>query len=200
MKRVIQYLFKGLTILLPLIVTLALVYWLLVTIEAWLRPFWEAILGAEYYIPGLALASFMLIAILIGFSTRWRVINYLWALPGRIMERMPVLRSLYSTINDAFDLMSGKSFAEESVVMVTLPGAEVKLIGIVTKKPGLGDDRLSSLLAEDHLAVFLPMAYNVGGYMVIVPRSCVEPLAMSPAEAMQLTMSGGLSKSQQPTG
>src|SRR5690606_40034905 len=90
MKRVIQYLLKGLTILLPLIVTLALVHWFLVTIETWLRPFWEAILGNRYYLPGLAIVSFMGIAMLIGFSTRWRFVNYLWALPGRIMERMPV--------------------------------------------------------------------------------------------------------------
>lgn len=198
MKRVIQYLLKGLTILLPLIVTLALVHWFLVTIETWLRPFWEAILGNRYYLPGLAIVSFMGIAMLIGFSTRWRFVNYLWALPGRIMERMPVLRSLYGTINDVFDLMSGKSFADESVVMVTLPGAEVKLIGIVTKKPGINNDRLSSLLSDNHLAVFLPMAYNVGGYMVIVPRNCVEPLDMSPADAMQLTMSGGLGKNHHP--
>jgi len=196
MKRVIQYLLKGLTILLPIVVTIALAHWLLVTIETWLRPIWETILGDKYYFPGLAFLSFLVIAVIVGFSARWKFINKLWQLPGNIMEKMPLLRSLYGTITDVFDLMSGKSFSDESVVRVTLPGADVKLIGIVTKKPGQKDDRLSALLDDDHIAVFLPMSYNVGGYMIIVPRSSVETLDMSPADAMQLTISGGLGKNR----
>ncbi|MBR9907446.1 MAG: DUF502 domain-containing protein [Gammaproteobacteria bacterium] len=196
MKRVIQYLLKGLTILLPIVVTIALVHWFLVTIETWLRPMWEAILGDKYYFPGLAFLSFMIVAVIVGFSARWRFVNKLWQLPGNIMEKMPLLRSLYGTITDVFDLMSGKSFSDESVVRVTLPGADVKLIGIVTKKPGQKDDRLSELLDDDHIAVFLPMSYNVGGYMIIVPRSSVETLDMSPADAMQMTISGGLGKNR----
>ncbi|RZQ55892.1 DUF502 domain-containing protein [Pseudidiomarina tainanensis] len=197
MKRGIQYLLKGLTILLPLVVTIALVHWFLVTIESWLRPIWESILGTKYYFPGLAFLSFLVLAIIIGFSARWRFINKLWELPGNIMQRMPVLRSLYGTITDVFDLMSGKSFSDESVVLVTLPGVDVKLIGIVTKKPGQKEDRLSAMLDENHIAVFLPMSYNVGGYMIIVPRDSVEALDMSPADAMQLTISGGLGKNRQ---
>lgn len=198
MKRAIQYLLRGLTILLPLVITLAVVVWLLSTIETWLSPLWIALLGERYYIPGLAFVSFLLIAILVGFSARWAFLHAMWNLPGKFMARLPLLRTLYNTITDVFDLMSGKNFTDESVVMVTLPGSDVKLIGIVTKRGGDPEDRLSSLLDDDHLAVFLPMAYNVGGYMIIVPRSAVEPLDMRPAEAMQLTISGGLGKNRSP--
>ncbi|RWU09525.1 DUF502 domain-containing protein [Pseudidiomarina gelatinasegens] len=196
MKRVIHYLLKGLTILLPLVMTIALVHWFLVTIETWLRPIWESILGTQYYFPGLAFFSFVVIALIVGYSARWRFVNKIWQLPGSIMEKMPLLRSLYGTINDVFDLMSGKSFSDESVVLVTLPGADVKLIGIVTKRSGEKNDRLSAMLDDDHIAVFLPMSYNVGGYMMIVPRTSVETLDMSPADAMQLTISGGLGKNR----
>ena len=194
MKKAIQYLLKGLAILLPIIVTIALAQWLLVTIETWLRPIWIALLSEDYYFPGLAFISFILLAVLIGFSTRWGFMNSLWALPGKLMDKMPLLNSLYGTVNDVFEMMSGKNFAEESVVMVTMPGGELKLIGIVTKKSGIGGDKLSEALDDDHVAVFLPMSYNVGGYMVMVPRSCIEPLDMSPADALQLTISGGLGK------
>lgn len=196
MKRVIHYLLKGLTILLPLVMTVALVHWFLVTIETWLRPIWESILGTNYYFPGLAFLSFLVMALIVGYSARWRFVNKMWQLPGSIMEKMPLLRSLYGTINDVFDLMSGKSFSDESVVLVTLPGADVKLIGIVTKRSGEENDRLSAMLDDDHIAVFLPMSYNVGGYMMIVPRTSVETLEMSPADAMQLTISGGLGKNR----
>lgn len=194
MKRIIQYLFKGLAILLPIVVTFALLQWLLVTIETWLKPIWTTLLGESSYFPGLAFISFLAIALLIGFSSRWRFIDWLWQFPGRLMARLPLLRSLYGTINDVFEMMSGKNFAEESVVLVTLPGSNLRLIGIITKKSGVKGDRLSELMKEDQVAVFLPMSYNVGGYMVIVPGDCVESLTMKPADALQLTISGGLGK------
>tara|TARA_R100001440_G_scaffold16988_7_gene28838 strand:- start:4457 stop:5062 length:606 start_codon:yes stop_codon:yes gene_type:complete len=194
MKRTLQYLFKGLAILLPIVVTFALLQWLLVTIETWLKPIWTTLLGESSYFPGLAFISFLAIALLIGFSSRWNFIDSLWQLPGKLMNRLPLLRSLYGTINDVFEMMSGKNFAEESVVLVTLPGSNLRLIGIVTKKSGIKGDRLSELMNEDQVAVFLPMSYNVGGYMVIVPGDCVESLTMKPADALQLTISGGLGK------
>ncbi|WP_417439701.1 DUF502 domain-containing protein [Idiomarina abyssalis] len=194
MKRTLQYLFKGLAILLPIVVTFALLQWLLVTIETWLKPIWTTLLGESSYFPGLAFISFLAIALLIGFSSRWNFIDSLWQLPGKLMNRLPLLRSLYGTINDVFEMMSGKNFAEESVVLVTLPGSNLRLIGIVTKKSGIKGDRLSELMKEDQVAMFLPMSYNVGGYMVIVPGDCVESLTMKPADALQLTISGGLGK------
>jgi len=196
MKTAIQYLLKGLAILLPLVVTIALAHWLLVTIETWLSPIWKALLGDKYYLPGLAFVSFLVLAAAVGFSSQWTALNKLWQLPGNIMERMPLLRSIYGTINDVFDLMSGKSFSDESVVLVHLPGGDIRLIGIVTKKSGIRGDRLSETLDDDHIAVFLPMSYNVGGYMIMVPRSAVTPLDMSAADAMQLTISGGLGKNR----
>lgn len=195
MKKAIQYLLKGLAVLLPIIVTIAVVRWLLVTIETWLRPIWIAVLGETYYFPGLAFISFLGIALLIGFSTRWALLNNLWELPGKLMNKMPLLNTVYGTINDVIEMMSGKNFADESVVLVTLPGGDLRLIGIVTKKSG-DDDRLAQFLEDDHVAVFLPMSYNVGGYMVMVPRSCVEAIDMSPADALQLTISAGLGKKQ----
>ncbi|EKE84732.1 hypothetical protein A10D4_03940 [Idiomarina xiamenensis 10-D-4] len=191
-----QWLLKGLAILLPIVITIALVRWLLVTVETGLSPIWVALVGEQYYFPGLAFLSFLLIAVVIGFSSRWLWINSLWQMPGKFMNKMPLLRSLYGTINDVFDMMSGKNFADESVVLVSLPNSQLQLIGIVTKTPGQDDDKLSRNLNDDQVAVFLPMSYNVGGYMVMVPRDCITSLDMTPAEALQLTLSGGLSKTQ----
>jgi len=199
MKTTLQYLFKGLAILLPIVVTFALLQWLLVTIENWLKPIWITLVGEPSYFPGLAFISFLGVALLIGFSSRWNFIDSLWQIPGKLINRLPLLRSLYGTINDVFEMMSGKNFAEESVVLVTLPGSNIRLIGIITKKSGIKGDRLSELMKEDQVAVFLPMSYNVGGYMVIVPGDCVESLTMKPADALQLTISGGLGKNQSDT-
>lgn len=196
MKPIIQSFLKGLAILLPIIVTVFLVQWLLVTIEDWLSPIWKALLGETYYFPGLAFISFVVLAVVIGFSTRWRFMNWLWQLPGVMMNKLPLLRSLYGTVNDVFEMMSGKDFADESVVLVTLPNSDIRLIGIITKKSGDNGDRLSKMLGADQVAVFLPMSYNVGGYMIMVPKDCVQSIDMKPADALQMTISAGLGKNR----
>ena len=200
MKRIFQFLLKGLAILLPIIVTIMLARWLLVTVETWLSPIWKALLGESYYFPGLAFASFLLLAVLIGFTSQWSFLQSIWQLPGKLMNKLPLLRNLYGTINDVFDMMQGKDFADESVVLVTMPGSKMQLIGIVTKRSDKkakdNNDKLVNIMPDDHVAVFLPMAYNVGGYMIMVPKDCVQSIDMKPADALQLTISAGLGKSQ----
>lgn len=176
-----------------------LIHWLLLTIETALSPIWKAMLGEDYYFQGLAFISFLLLAVLIGFTSRWSLLEAIWQLPGRIMNKMPLLRNLYGTINDLFDMMQGKDFADESVVLVTMPGSQMKLIGIVTKRSDSdsnGKDKLSRVLPDDHVSVFLPMAYNVGGYMIIVPKDNVESIDIKPADAIQIAISAGLGKGQ----
>ncbi len=82
--------------------------------------------------------------------------------------------------------------------MLKLPPSDIELIGIITKQGGQSDDRMSALMQDDQIAVFIPMAYNVGGYTVIVPRSCTRNVDMKPAEALQLVLSGGLGSNKAP--
>ena len=69
---------------------------------------------------------------------------------------------------------------------------------LITKQGGQSDDRMSALMQDDQIAVFIPMAYNVGGYTVIVPRSCTRNVDMKPADALQLVLSGGLGSNKAP--
>ncbi|RUO18750.1 hypothetical protein CWE08_11000 [Aliidiomarina iranensis] len=192
MKLIVSSLFKGLAIILPLVITIEVIRWLLITIESRLAPVLELVLRSEWYIPGMATIAFLLICTLIGFSARWQKANWLWRLPGRILMKIPGTKQIYGMMQDIMEVMSGKNFADESVVLVKLPQSEVELIGIVTKKSGIKGDSMSKLIEDEHLAVFLPMAYNVGGYTVIVPKSCTKNIDMKPAEALQLVISGGL--------
>jgi uncharacterized membrane protein len=192
MKIIITSLLKGLAIILPLVITIEVLRWLLTMVETGLTPVLQLILPAEWYMPGMAILGFVLICIAIGYSTRWPSLDWLWQLPGKILMKLPGTKQVYGMLQDIIDVMSGKNFTDGSVVMVKLPSSEIELIGIVTKHGGQPNDRMSSLMQEDQLAVFLPMAYNVGGYTIVVPRSCTRNIDMKPAEALQLILSGGL--------
>ena len=198
MKIIVKSLFKGLAIVLPLVITIELLRWLLLTVEAVLNPVLKMVLPGEWYLPGMAILGFVLVCVAIGYSSRWPGFNWLWQLPGKILMKLPGTKQVYGMLQDIIDVMAGKNFTDGSVVMVKLPSSEIELIGIVTKQGGQPHDRMSSLMQEEQLAVFIPMAYNVGGYTIIVPRSCTRNIDMKPAEALQLTLSGGLGSSKVP--
>jgi uncharacterized membrane protein len=195
---IFKSLLKGLAIILPLVITIELLRWLLHTVESGLTPILKLVLPAQWYLPGMAILGFVMVCIAIGYSSRWPSFNWLWQLPGKILMKLPGTKQVYGMLQDIIDVMSGKNFADGSVVMVKLPSSEIELIGIVTKQGGQPHDRMSSLMQAEQLAVFIPMAYNVGGYTIIVPRSCTRNIEMKPAEALQLVLSGGLGSAKAP--
>ena len=89
-------------------------------------------------------------------------------------------------------MMGGKNFSEQSVVWVTLSQGQARLLGIITKRGADKDSRLAQLIGDDELAVYLPMSYQAGGYMIIVKEAQIERVDMEPGDALRLIMSAGL--------
>ncbi len=182
----------GLSILLPVVLSIQLIIWLFTTMESWLKSLWILLLSESLYFPGLALLSFIAITTAIGILSRQSYLRQVIKLPGLTMERIPVVRYIYSTIKDFLDLMGGKTFSDQSVVWVKLPQIEGKLLGIVTKQGSEKGTKLSDMIDEEEVAVYLPMSYQAGGYMLIVSRSQIEKTDLTPGEALHLIMSAGL--------
>lgn len=192
MPALIRSFLVGLSILLPVILSFQLVVWLTVKVEKWSMSVWAWFIPEPLYFPGLALFGFLLFTTLIGFSVRLNLLRSVIKIPGRLFERIPLVSYVYSTIKDLLELMAGKTFTDQSVVWVTIPEANGKLLGIVTKH---GDDKnssLASIMKDEEVAVYLPMSYQAGGYMLVVPKDRVEHTDMKPGEAMHLIMSAGL--------
>jgi len=93
--------------------------------------------------------------------------------------------------------MGGKTFSDQSVVWVKFPQIEGKLLGIVTKLGSDKGSRLSDMMDDEEVAVYLPMSYQAGGYMLVVEKSQVEKTNLTPGEALHLIMSAGLGQKTQ---
>ena len=182
----------GLSLLLPVALSLQFAYWLLRTIDQWSRNFLLLFLPDDFLIPGLATAVLLLTAFIIGATAKLPMFSEIWKFPGRLLEKLPGVKTVYGMIKDFFDLMSGKPLADQSVVWVNVGHTDSRLLGIITKTGGDSDSRLSGMMKQDEVAVFLPMSYQAGGYTLILPRDQVEPTDMDPGEALQLIMSAGL--------
>jgi len=191
-KKLSRDLITGLTLLLPVVLSVQLLVWLLRVVESWLKPVWEMVLPDSWYLPGLALISFLALAVALGMALRVRAIQPMLKIGNRIMERIPVFNYLYNTINDFFDLLAGRSFQQQAVVWVRLPDTPYRLMGIMTKQGNDDASSLAEMMDDDEVAVYLPMSYQIGGYMVVVPRKDVEEADIKAADALRLIMSAGL--------
>jgi len=187
----------GLSILLPVVLSIQLIIWAVSTMESWLKTLWLLVLSESLYFPGLALLSFLSITLAIGVLSRQRAMLSILKLPGSALERIPFVRYVYGTIKDFLDLMGGKTFSDQSVVWVKFPQIEGKLLGIVTKLGSDKGSRLSDMMDDEEVAVYLPMSYQAGGYMLVVEKSQVEKTNLTPGEALHLIMSAGLGQKTQ---
>jgi uncharacterized membrane protein len=76
--------------------------------------------------------------------------------------------------------------------MVQLPGQSFQLLGFVTRESFTNIPLNPS--AEDPVAVYLPMSYQIGGYTLYLPRACLTPVDMPFEEAMRMAVTAGVSQ------
>lgn len=187
MKTISQWFFQGLLAILPIGVTLAVLYWLGVTAEQALGGALKYLLPEHWYIPGMGIVSGFLTIIVIGLLVNAYLFRKLGGLTEQLFSRIPLVRIIYSSVRDIAKFASATQQAEElqSVVLVTLPG-NMQAIGFIT-------DSQVRLDSEEKLyAVYLPMSYQIGGYTLLLPSSNFTKLDMSVQDAMRYVVTAGM--------
>jgi len=184
----------GLVTILPVVLTLYLLYWFAVSVESLLGSLIQAILPEEWYWPGMGLAAGLLVFFIAGLMMNAYVVQRLFAKSEQVFYHMPFVRSVYPTIRDFFDYFSPTTRKEfEQVVAVTLGETGMQVIGFVTQP--LSERMPESFREEDSVLVYLPLSYMIGGYAVLIPRSAIRPLDMTIEEAMRFTLTAGMTGS-----
>lgn len=184
---------KGLAVVIPAALTLAILWWLATGAERLLGGLLSRFLPAGWYVPGMGLVTGIAITMLIGLLSHILVFQRVFAVGERLLHRLPLVKSIYTAIKDFVDYFSpGNRGAMNKVVLVRLPGQAFDMLGFITREEF---GRLPLQLGvEDPVAVYLPMSYQVGGYTLILPRSAVTPVDMTFEEGMRLVLTGGVSR------
>jgi len=179
---------RGMVVVLPITLTVALLAWLALTAEDYLGGLLRYLLPESQYWPGLGIALSVALIFAVGILVSGRIFRRLLGYADSLMARIPFVKSIYLSIRDVATFMSGDSQKGFSQV-VAVHIQEMRLIGFVTTEDlkGLGKP------ADKIIGVYLPMSYGIGGYTVYLPKALVEPLDMSLEDAMRITLSGGVS-------
>jgi uncharacterized membrane protein len=181
-RKIIRYFFSGTLFIVPLIAT---AYFIFISFS-WL----DSLLSLPY--PGL---GFLIILVAITgfgyFTSNFAFKTFMnWFDHG--MNRIPLVKLIYSSIKDLLDAFVGdkKKFSKPVLVEINKEN-NLYQIGFITQ------DDLSELGLHEMVSVYLPLSYSVSGLHYIISRERVKPLNISGTVAMKYTVSGGVSGFQE---
>ena len=194
MKFIGRNMLTGLVAILPVFLTLYLLYWFAVTAETALGKMIRVVLPDDLYWPGMGLVVTLLAVFLLGLLMHAYVFRRLFARVEQLLYHMPLIKTVYSAIRDFFNYFSPTSKREfEQVVSVSIGDTGMQVIGFVTQ--AVSERLPEDFRGEDSILVYLPLSYMIGGYAVLMPRSAVRPLDMNMEEAMRFTLTAGVTGS-----
>lgn len=189
LKLINKNILTGLITLLPVILTLYLLYWFVLTTETILGGVIRNVLSEEFYRPGMGVVAGLIVAFLVGLIMQTIIARQILASVERLMKRLPVIKSVYLSIRDLLDYFSAEKKKDfEQVVAITI--GDMQLVGLVTQADM--SKMPAGLNQKDNLLVYIPMSYGIGGFAVLIPRKATKPLNMSMEEAMRFTLTAGV--------
>ncbi len=194
MAKFRKWLFSGLLVLAPLIITLWVLEWVVSTLDMTLQILprvWQPDQLFGLHIPGLGVIFAFVVVLSIGALASNIIGNKLVTWWHALLHRIPVVRSIYSGVKQVSDtLFSEKGNAFRKALLIQWPREGMWTIGFLTGVPG-GD--FAAHFEGEYLSVYVPTTPNpTGGYFVMLKKSdCIE-LEMSVDEALTYVISMGV--------
>jgi uncharacterized membrane protein len=191
LRKLRNALLRGLVVVLPLGLTLWLLWWLGTGTEALLQKLILLAIPAEHYQPGMGIVAAVALLLAAGTLVNALIVRRVLARWERLLERIPVVKTIYGASRDFMKLLPAGGQRRDLRRVVLARFGDAQIIGFVTRDHA---SELGIVDAEDDLlAVYFPMSYQIGGYTALLPRSSVVPLDLPVETAMRMVLTGGLS-------
>jgi uncharacterized membrane protein len=191
-KHIKSKFLTGLFILIPLVVTIYIVYTVITFFEPFVSPLVKNIFlhltGHEIYIPGIGFVVFIVIT----YATGMVASNYFGKTAlsrgEKILKRIPFVKTIYGSVKDMTEAFSSdkvKSFKEAVLVEFPFPGRYT--IGFVTKRV--------EIEGKPFCAVFIPPTpIPTAGFLIMVREEELKFLDISIDTALKYIISLGTTK------
>jgi len=176
MNWIVKNFLRGLVIVVPIALTIYLIYIAFIKIDRLLN----------LPTPGVGLLLIVVTIVLIGALASNFFMRKFLQLTDAVFTRAPLVRLIYSSIRDLLEAFVGDKKRFDQPVSVQLTD-EVRTLGFVTQED------LSFLDLGGHVAVYLPFSYSMAGGVIVVPRARVQALTIASSALMAFVVSGGVS-------
>ena len=189
MRKIWNTMLKGLVALLPIGLTIYLVYWLAVAAETLFSRVLKLVIPESAYWPGLGLLAGLVVLFAAGLAVNAYVVRRALRLSDELFARIPVVKTFYVAIRDFMRFFPSAGQGSDLKRVVMVPFGPGKAIGFVTAESSAA---LGIAGGDATVAVYLPMSYMVGGYTVFLARDQIEPTSLSVEAGMRIALMGGV--------
>ena len=180
MKKIINYFLQGLLYIVPISVTIYVVYWTFHKIDG-ILPF---------QFPGLGLIIIITLITFIGFAGSVIITSPINSFFQRILNKAPLLSTIYSSMKDLMQTFVGKKKGFNQAVLIKLyENSTIERIGFITN-----ENLISLGIKGGKILVYLPHSYAFSGQLFVVEKSYITPIDKPSSEIMKLIVSGGVTK------
>ncbi|HEY1576967.1 MAG TPA: DUF502 domain-containing protein [Terracidiphilus sp.] len=146
--------------------------------QVWLKVAWMQSL--------LAVVLTLLVLFVLGWLTSVVVGRQALGLFDSVLERLPVVAKVYTSVRQLLDSMMAKKDTNQRVVLVDFPIAGQKSIGFLTRT------MVDANTGEELAAVLLPNAINpTSAFLQLMPLSRVTMTDLNMEQAMSMLLTGG---------
>ena len=192
----------GVVISAPILITVALIYWLVTgplarlddIVQSVVPTDWMGAGAADLYVPGLGVLIAIVLLVLVGIMAKNFIGRALIGLGERFLDATPVVRSLYGFFKNVFEMalqQSEQSFQEVALIEYPRPGIWT-LCFVVTRTKGEAAHALADQGGE-MTNVFVPTTPNpTSGFLILTRRSDLRVLSMNVEDGAKMIFSAGL--------
>ena len=186
-----NYFFAGAVVLIPIGITLYLSLFIIKVSTKILPKELNPNNYLNFEIPGIEIIIAIFLITFIGWLSLSFLGKKIFELINRILKRIPILRTIYSAINQMTESLTKSDNKQKSVVLLEYPKKDVWAVGFATKEnKGIINDKIGNELVN----VFVPTTPNpTSGFLLMVPKKNLIFLDISFEQASKFIVSAGTS-------
>lgn len=195
LARARTYFLTGLVVAAPISITIYLTLWFIEVVDYWFTPLIPEIYRPDKYlpfsIPGLGVLVAIVLLTALGALTANFFGRRILIFSERLVDRMPVVRNIYTTLKQIFEtVLSRSSSSFREVGLIEYPRKGLYAIVFVTTTT---QGEIRQKVGTDLVSVFLPTTPNpTSGFLLFVPKQDIQILDMTVEQAAKLIISAGL--------
>ncbi len=184
MKSLGRYFLEGLLFIVPIAVSVYIVYAIFTYIDGFVTI---RIPGMDAPVPGVGFVLTIAVITLVGVLTRSFLTRWFFNLFEKLFSNLPIVKLVYGSIKDLIGAFVGDNKRFDKPVLVETQDNGGKTLGFLTK------ESVEFLGLKDHAAVYFPQSYNFAGSLFIYPTNKITPVDMNSTDVMSFLVSGGVS-------
>lgn len=188
LQKMRQIFLKGLLTLLPIAVSIYIIYAGFSILENLLGDILRNLLPEHVYIPGFGFMLTLILIFLFGFMLNNLISVSFWSQIERRLTEVPLIKAVYSPLRDLMNLFSkGHKELQRVVLAEVTPGFRV--IGLVTREK-FHDISQWPKDMDNKVTVYVPLSYALGGITLLVDKSKLTQVDIPVEKALSLAVTG----------